>query len=173
MKKTLTILLVIMVALALAVPAMAETFTPAAGHDQEVAPPTQQYHTPSNGGSNNAAPSNAATRKSTGTQLAPGEREGTHMPDGSIPGINPDGSVGGIAVEIVASDNNPQLGANIELGSRIWNNTGLPLYYQWQMDRGNGWEHIEGATAPRLIFNYNETTATWMIRLCVDTQPIL
>ncbi len=73
-------------------------------------------------------------------------------------------------VEIYADNGAPNYGDNVTLKSFVsYQGAGL-LTYQWQINRGFGWENIAFANGADYTFNYNETMSNSSIRLFVDVM---
>ena len=88
------------------------------------------------------------------------------LPAGAIPGE--------LYVQVFPSIKFPLMGQQMLLESYVWNvPAGQPVYYQWQVERGFGWETIRNANGPTYEFTYNQVTALCKYRVCIDVVPFL
>ena len=63
--------------------------------------------------------------------------------------------------------NTSQPGSKIRISSKLEGFEGCELYYQWMVDKGNGFEAIEGANAADYSFIEDEENIYWAWKLQV------
>ena len=63
-------------------------------------------------------------------------------------------------------------GEPIRLTSLLQGFNGLDVDYQWQYDRGEGWENVPNATEPTYTYTADEVTLTydWRLRVHYETD---
>lgn len=93
-------------------------------------------------------------------------KENIEIPDAPVPLSS---GLTNLFVEIYADNTAPNYGDNVTLKSFVSYQGGSPLVYQWQINRGFGWENILDANGADYTFNYNESVSNCSFRLFVDT----
>lgn len=72
-----------------------------------------------------------------------------------------------LSVEIIADNMAPQFGEAVTLRSYVVNPGASMLSFQWQIDRGFGWEDIQGENGTEYTFNYDDTVSGCSFRVFV------
>jgi len=119
----------------------------------------------------------------TGEAAADGGENGEVPADGSQTGETGDGTdeAGGAGGEDAAPDTEVEMrvvihstkgdiiveGETIYLTSELIGFEGLEVAYQWQVDKGSGWENVEGATGDSWSYTATEETVGYSWRLLV------
>ena len=69
----------------------------------------------------------------------------------------------------IASDRKPVMkeGAPVTLSSKLEGFEGCEVHYQWQCDKGNGFEDMPGATSATYSFAATAETLSWGWRLVI------
>jgi hypothetical protein len=76
----------------------------------------------------------------------------------------PQGFTTSLSVNGINSDVVYQKDVPITLNSSVTGNEGYETYYQWQIDKGNGWEKVDGWNKKNLSFNTSPLLNGYRIR---------